>query len=123
MTDIVLDTDGDIDVTDFTSPRLFSASEALKAIGQHVLIRLRTFQGEWFLDTIEGVPYFQQILGVKNGEGVALGLIRQRILDTPGVTSVATIAVELDSDRTLQVSFTAMTDAGTLSLTTALATA
>lgn len=123
MTDIRLDTDGDIDVTDFTSPSLFSASEALQAIGQHVLIRLRTFQGEWFLDTLEGVPYFQQILGAKNGEAVALGLIRQRILNTPGVTSVTAISVELDSARTLQVSFTAMTDAGALSLTAALTTA
>lgn len=123
MTDIVLDTDGDIDVTDFTSPRLFSASEALNAIGQHVLIRLRTFQGEWFLDTLEGVPYFQQILGAKNGEAVALGLIRQRILDTPGVTSVASISVELDAARALQVSFTAMTDAGTITLSASIATA
>ena len=120
MTDIRLDTDGDIDVTDFTSPRLFSASESLQAIAQHVLIRLRTFQGEWFLDTLEGVPYFQQILGVKGGEAVALGLIRDRILNTPGVTSVTAISVELDSARTMHVSFSAMTDAGALSLTTAL---
>ena len=34
-------------------------------VGQRLRLRLLTFEGEWFLDTTYGVPYFQRILGRK----------------------------------------------------------
>jgi len=38
-----------------------------EAIAQAARCRLRTFLGEWFLDSSIGVPWFEQVLGVKPG--------------------------------------------------------
>ena len=32
-------------------------------VQQRLFIMLRTFMGEWFMDTEHGIPYFQRILG------------------------------------------------------------
>ena len=124
MSDIKLDTTtGDIDVTDFVAPRMFTAGEAISAVGQRITIRLRTFLGEWFADTSIGVPWHQQIIGAKNAEGLALAIVRDVIQKTDGVTSVDSISVVLDADRMLVITFTAITSEGPLSLSVDLAPA
>ena len=56
-------------------------------VAQNVRIRLQTYEGEWFLDTELGVPWFQQILGKKD-TAVANLLIRQEISNTNGVSGI-----------------------------------
>lgn len=46
-------------------------------VGQRLLILLKTFKGEWFLDTEYGIGYFQSILGHKIKKS-AVDLIFQR---------------------------------------------
>lgn len=116
VTDIRLGADGDIDVSDFNSPRLFAVGEDLAVIAQRVLIRLRTFKGEWFLDENIGVPYFQQILGGKGIEAAAAAIFRSIIEQTDGITKLESISVKR-TDRLLSISFRASTDAGALALT------
>ena len=38
------------------------------AITQAIVMRLKTMSGEWFLDTITGIPYFTDIFGHKRNE-------------------------------------------------------
>lgn len=46
---------------------------------------LRTFQGEWFLNTQHGVPYWQSILGKKTSKAAVDLILQQKILAEDGV--------------------------------------
>lgn len=112
-----LDADGD-----FT----FGRSEANflinspAAVAQSVLTRLRLWQGEWFLDTTEGTPWSQQILG-RNTQAIYDLAIRTRVLDTDGVTSIADYSSSLDAAaRKLTVTMKINTAFGETSLTATL---
>lgn len=79
------------------------------AVGQAVLTRLRLWTGEWFLDTAEGTPYREQVLGVRKRQTAGPAL-KMRIAATEGVTAVDDFAAEYDGDaRTLAVSATVST--------------
>ncbi|MEC4682386.1 MAG: hypothetical protein VST70_01710 [Nitrospirota bacterium] len=55
------------------------------AVAQVVATRLALWEGDWFLDTTSGTPYFQDILGRKTNYDLE---IQARILETPGVTEI-----------------------------------
>lgn len=59
--DFEIGTDGDLTLT--AGDYVF-VSDAL-LVAQAVDTTLRALQGEWFLNTVFGVPYFQNILGKK----------------------------------------------------------
>ncbi|RYY51373.1 MAG: hypothetical protein EOO06_01180 [Chitinophagaceae bacterium] len=60
-----------------------------ETVAQRLKIRLLTFQGEWFMDTTYGVPWFQRILGIKQSSKSAVDLIfQQKILEEPGVKEI-----------------------------------
>lgn len=109
-------TSGDLEIVSFVAPRLFTKNEALEALRQRITIRLRSFQGDWFVDTTFGVPYFQQILGTRGtaAEALAATIIRSVIEDTPGVLSVDTFSVSF-SARLLTIDFSATADLGVIS--------
>ena len=104
MADLQLDQNGDLLIQD----------DALKivdgddAIVQHLSIRLRFFKGEFFLDTRLGVPYFDQVL-IKNPDLVSVrGILREVILETPGIDTIDAFSTEFDGlTRKLAVTFTA----------------
>jgi hypothetical protein len=56
-------------------------------VAQAVQTRLLLYLGEWFLDTTDGTPWFQNILG-KQFNSDPNTYIKQRILGTPNVTSI-----------------------------------
>jgi len=60
-----------------------------EAVGQHVRQRLKTFEGEWFLDNTAGVPWLQEILGKGYDPALSEAVIKGEILDTHGVTELA----------------------------------
>lgn len=95
MSDIVLDSDGDLDIAT-GSLRLNAGADA---VTQHLRIRLQTFLGEWFLDRTIGVPYFQKILGTKNTSPILLNAIfRREILKSPGVLGIAALGFALNTE-------------------------
>lgn len=85
---------GDLDFTQDTP----------EAVAQNVMTRLALWRGTWFIDTQEGTPWLQQILGKHDAVDV---VIRSRILETPGVLSIESFESILDPD-TRRLTITAM---------------
>ncbi len=102
-------TGGDLDITSGELTML----DGTDAIAQHLSIRLKMFKGEWFLNTDEGMPYYENIL-VKNPKiAVVVSLFKKAIQSTPGVAELLSIEPDYDPDtRTLSLDFAARTTEG-----------
>lgn len=84
------------------------------AVAQNVMTRLALWRGSWFLDTTEGTPWLQEILG--KHEAVE-SVLRSRILDTPGVTEIIRFESILNPDtRTINISVEIKTVYGTATI-------
>lgn len=60
-----------------------------ETVGQRLKIRLQSFLGEWFINTVYGVPYWQRLLGIKQTSKAAADLIfQQEILKEEGVKEI-----------------------------------
>lgn len=70
-----------------------------EAVGQHVRQRLKTFSGEWFLDTTAGVPWLDEILGRGYDPALAEAVVKGEVLDTDGVTEITAFSVRFDRTR------------------------
>lgn len=80
-----------------------------QGVAQSVQTRLLLFTGEWFLDQTEGLPLTQDILGYNNA-ALYDSVIRSRILDTAGVSSIVSYQSSRDpTTRALTVSATIQT--------------
>lgn len=106
--DLKLDSTGDLDITNGK----LSLVDGLYRIRQQGLIRLRFLKGEWFLDAREGMPYFQEILGVKPfSETLARTRSRAALLGISGVLDVKSMEFELDgATRELSVDWAAIAE-------------
>lgn len=56
------------------------------AVAQAVMTSLLLSQGEWYLDTTDGTPYFENILGL-HSQAMADMAIQSRILEIEGIIS------------------------------------
>ena len=110
MSDLSIDTSGDIKVVDGD----VVLNTGIESIRQHIEIRLRAFFGEWFLDQRIGVPYFDNVFRKNPDLTVLNAIFTKAILDTPGVNSLQALTFNLISGRQLQVTFSAVTDEGVL---------
>jgi hypothetical protein len=93
----------------------------LEAVAQAVLTRLQLFQGEWWASTTDGLPLWQSILGQPAGQQSQqqmATLISARILGTPWVIGLASVAVTFNS-QTRMMGYTAVvnTQFGTIVVT------
>ncbi|WP_303690932.1 hypothetical protein [Megamonas hypermegale] len=82
-------------------------------VAQQVLITLRFWFGEWFLDTREGVPYLEYVLVKNPNMSHIRQILTEKIQSVEGVKSI----VSLDFDfrrvtRELYVDFEIDTDYG-----------
>jgi len=102
MTDALLTLDGDLDIRNGTVSLVSGAD----AIIQRIRVRLRAFQGDWFLDLRFGVPYFGRILVRNVNEADIFQIYQEVIATTPGVVSVDELELTLPTsdDRSLRVS-------------------
>lgn len=66
-----------------------------QAVAQSIQTRLNLWQGEWFLDQTIGTPIAQQVLGYGT-ENLYDTVIKERILQTQGVTSIIEYQSEFD---------------------------
>lgn len=85
-------------------------------VNQDIFTRLRTFEGEWFLDTTTGVPWFQLIFAKGTPQASIDNALQAAILETPGVTALLTYSFSLNRGaRAATVNFLVDTTAGTIS--------
>lgn len=70
-----------------------------EAVAQHVRQRLKSFRGEWFLDTTAGVPWLDQVLGYQYDPALAESVIKAEILGTDGVIEITSFSVRFDRTK------------------------
>lgn len=68
---------------------------------QELYIRLRFFQGEWFLDRTQGLPYRQSILGKKTPLSILSQIFKSVLTSCPGVRSILSFSLSRDAHRGL----------------------
>lgn len=89
--------DGDLDVVDgqlvLVGARFGSQQ---REIEEHVEQRIRTLQGEWFLDTTLGIPWFDEVFQKPANVPLIESLLIQEILGTPGVIRILEFNMDLD---------------------------
>lgn len=113
INDIKLTNTGDIDIGAFK----FEFVTGADYIIQKLAVVLRTFFGEWFLDTRAGIPYFEDILKKNYDPARIESVLKTAILDVPGVDQITAFDMNLVSPRQLEVNFTVNTDFGELEIT------
>jgi hypothetical protein len=111
MSDILQDPEGDI-LIENNSPAIV---EGIEEIRQRITQRLRTFYGEWFLDTSAGVRYLQEVLKKNPNAVLRDAILKSEITGTPGVESLESYSFIVDgASRTGRVSFRARTISGNI---------
>jgi len=88
----------------------------LQAVTQIIATRLKLFQGEWFLDLLDGLPLFNRILGSSGSVvnlKVVVNLISQRVKLSPFVTLVTNVKASYQN-RSFKFSAEAVTPFGTV---------
>lgn len=114
MTDLRLDSAGDLDV----SGQRASLVEGAEGVRQQIALRLALSRGEWFLDLEAGTPWREDIL-VRDPELARISaILRARILTCPGVIGLAsfTLAFTLETGE-LRLDFRALTEGGAVEQT------
>jgi hypothetical protein len=87
--------------------------EGVAQVRQRLATRFKFFQGEWFLDTREGIPYYRDVLVAQPDLPLIRSMFRRAILDTPGVLSLPRLTLSFDRPtRTLSVAFQAVVNGG-----------
>lgn len=101
----------------------FSFISGREAIAQDIVVRLRLFLNEWFLNLDAGVDWWSY-LGEKftNTNEVALHSEIERVVtEAPGVESITKLSLTLDPvTRGLSISFTAPTAFGDVDISTSV---
>ena len=87
--------------------------DGIDQIAQSLNIRLRFFLGEWYLNTLVGVPYFQYFF-IKNPNQIQVEtFLKDTIINTPGVTDLTQFSSAYQANtREYSVNFTASTQSG-----------
>lgn len=74
----------------------------LAAVTQIISTRLKMFEGEFWLNTADGLPLFQSILGSSGSQRnlqVIIGLYSQRITGTAYVTGISSFTASFQSRK------------------------
>lgn len=89
--------------------------DGLEQVRQNIAARFKFFYGEWFLDTRQGVPYFQNILTKSPDLDLVRSTLRGVLLASKEVISIERFSVEYDQRaRRLSFSFSCKTTEGDL---------
>lgn len=111
MTNLLLDDSGDLNMT---GGRLGLVTGSLE-LAQRLSSKLKTFQGEWFLDSRVGIPYFSRILVKRPDISVLNSIFSAELRRDPGVKNVKSLNFQIDSvTRKLVVSFSVESTDGTI---------
>ena len=72
---------------------------------------MKFFEGEWFLNSEHGLPYFQDILGSKNLDlNILESILREQILDVQGIKEILETSIDYnETERQVDYVFRATT--------------
>lgn len=88
-------------------------NSGVSAVRQNVIQRLKTYLGEWFLNTQIGLPYYEQILIKNPSRGNVDAIFQNAILNTPGIVSLDKYSAVFDTQvRRYVVTFRATSTTG-----------
>lgn len=107
----IRDTDGYGDML-FVNGTTPITDEFVDAVAQRVFIMLRTFESEWYLNEVTGVPYLTRILGFKVEKSTVDRILQQKILQEPGVADILEFTSSLDGNRVYEASMKIRTTGG-----------
>lgn len=107
----VRDTDGYGDML-FVNGTTPITDEFVDATAQRVFIMLRTFESEWYLNDVTGVPYLTRILGFKVEKSTVDRILQQKILQEPGVADILEFTSSLSGNRVYEASMKIRTTGG-----------
>ena len=78
-------------------------------VQQSLYTRFRMFQGEWFLNALIGLPWFQQILGKKQSLDIVGAIFQEVITTCPEVASLDNFAIAQTAQRVFSLKFSCTT--------------
>lgn len=85
-----------------------------ESLRQGLTIALKTFRGEWFLDTDIGVPYFTNVFKKVADKSVLDIIFQEEILKDPRVSQITYFQSTLTSDRVYSFTFRVQDTSGAL---------
>ena len=93
MIDFALDPKtGDLVFEDFD----FALVGGVDQIAQNLAIRLRFIQGEWFLNILAGIPYYQYFF-IKNPNQIQVEtFLKDEISNTDGIIDITSFSSDFD---------------------------
>lgn len=90
-------------------------------VSQHLLVGLRLFLGEWYLDEEAGIPYYRDIMVSAPNSKVIAALLRMDILGDSDIEAIAEFNMTIDrSLRHLDVDFRAVSRVGVVDVASLL---
>jgi hypothetical protein len=100
----ILITDGDLE--------LVSGGEE---VAQSAKIAILFIRGDWFLNLLEGLPWFTEMFSTQVSYSRKRDLIKSAILETIGVIQLTQFTfAKNDADRNVEITFTVKTDFDTI---------
>lgn len=114
MKDLALDPKtGDLLIVDFDAGLV----DGIDQIAQNLAIRLRFMRGEWFLNILAGVPYYQYFF-IKNPNQIQVEtFLKDEISNTRGVQEITSFSSNFDGQsRRFSVIFGCRTIDGNLEM-------
>lgn len=100
--DIKLNREHDLE---FDGNDLKLTSTESESLAQRLIVKLRTFQGEWFLDVNEGIGYYQSILGKNRAKETIDLIFKNAILSEPEVVNIISFESSISPQRVYQLRF------------------
>ena len=117
MNDLEINSIGDLLIEDYDLQIIDGLDQTI----QELIIRLKFFLGEWFLDIEAGIPYYQDFF-IKAPNQIRIeSVLKNEILDTPGIIELTSFETEFeDINRKYFVRFGALADEGEFELEVSL---
>ena len=70
--------------------------DGAEQVSQQIRVLLRTFIGEWFLDTTHGIPYLEKVHVKAPNRAEIETILRKKIKEIPLVSSVSKMSLQID---------------------------
>lgn len=84
-------------------------------VAQQILITLREWAGEWFLNTDDGIPYLEYVLVKTPNQAHIRQILSEAILSVDGVNEISSLELSYRRvERSLAVEYVVETDYGLL---------